>query len=140
MSHLQAEREKYVAVRKWFISLSELRGKERSLLYGDYYSLHSSPSSLAFLRLWDQSERYITAVNWGATSETLTLKLAPTGKFNRNVLLSCIIFSYAIIHHCLTEGGQKALLHAVTYASRSQSHCSRVHFSLTPCSLFLQKE
>ncbi|KAM7377448.1 hypothetical protein PAMA_013977 [Pampus argenteus] len=74
----EAKRKEHVAVRKWFKSLSELRGKERSLLHGDYYPLQSSASSLAFLRLWDQSERYITAVNWGAASETLALKLAPT--------------------------------------------------------------
>ncbi|XP_053198896.1 solute carrier family 3 member 2a [Scomber japonicus] len=74
----EAERKEHVAVRKWFRTLSEMRGKERSLLHGDYYSLHSSPNSLAFLRLWDQSERYITAVNLGNKSETVTFKLAPT--------------------------------------------------------------
>lgn len=74
----EAARKEQVAVRKWFKSLSELRGKERSLLHGDYYSLQSSASSLAFLRLWDQSERYITAVNLGTAPETLSLKLAPT--------------------------------------------------------------
>lgn len=70
---LQAEKEERVALKKWFRALSELRGKERSLLHGDYYSLFSSDSSLAFLRLWDQSERFITAVNWGTTPEKLTL-------------------------------------------------------------------
>ncbi|XP_054457238.1 solute carrier family 3 member 2a [Anoplopoma fimbria] len=74
----EAERTERVAVKKWFKSLSELRGKERSLLHGDYYSLFSSNSSLSFLRVWDQSERYITAVNWGSASELLALKLAPT--------------------------------------------------------------
>uniref|UniRef100_A0A8D3B6W9 Glycosyl hydrolase family 13 catalytic domain-containing protein n=1 Tax=Scophthalmus maximus TaxID=52904 RepID=A0A8D3B6W9_SCOMX len=74
----EAERKEQVAVRKWFKSLSDLRGKERSLLHGDYYPLYSSASSLAFLRLWDQSDRYITAVNWGAAPETLKLSLAPT--------------------------------------------------------------
>ncbi|KAM9835068.1 solute carrier family 3 member 2a isoform X1 [Syngnathus typhle] len=76
----EAQRKEYVGVRKWFRSLSDLRGKERSLLYGDYYTLQSSVSSLAFLRLWDQSERYITAVNWGNASETLQLALAPTAE------------------------------------------------------------
>ncbi|XP_061566335.1 solute carrier family 3 member 2a [Cololabis saira] len=74
----EANRTEQVAVMKWFTSLSDLRGKERSLLHGDYYSLHSSASSLAFLRLWDQSERYITAVNWGSQPETLTPLLSPT--------------------------------------------------------------
>ncbi|XP_054608408.1 solute carrier family 3 member 2a [Dunckerocampus dactyliophorus] len=74
----EAERKEYIAVRKWFKSLSDLRGKERSLLHGDYYSLQSSATSLSFLRLWDQSDRFITAVNWGYAPETLELKLPPT--------------------------------------------------------------
>ncbi|CAJ1086388.1 solute carrier family 3 member 2a [Xyrichtys novacula] len=74
----KAEREKLVSKRNWFKSLSEMRGKERSLLHGDYYSLYSADSSIAFLRLWDQSDRYITAVNWGTTTEKLTFTLTPT--------------------------------------------------------------
>lgn len=74
----EVQRKEYVAVRKWFRSLSELRVKERSLLHGDYYPLSSSASSLSFLRIWDQSERYITAVNWGAASETFAFKLEAT--------------------------------------------------------------
>lgn len=77
---VKAENMKRGELRKWFISLSDLRGKERALLHGDYYSLYSSATSLAFLRLWDQSERYITAVNWGTAPETFTFKLATTGK------------------------------------------------------------
>ncbi|TNN53255.1 4F2 cell-surface antigen heavy chain [Liparis tanakae] len=76
----EAQRTERIAVRKWFRALSDLRGKERSLLHGDYYPLFSSASSLSFVRSWDQSERYITAVNWGAAAELLALKLAPTGK------------------------------------------------------------
>lgn len=74
----EAERKERVSIKRWFTSLSDLRGKERSLLYGNYFPLYSSASSLSFLRVWDQSERYITAVNWGAAPETLTLTLAPT--------------------------------------------------------------
>uniref|UniRef100_UPI0037E949A2 solute carrier family 3 member 2a n=1 Tax=Semicossyphus pulcher TaxID=241346 RepID=UPI0037E949A2 len=74
----KAERKERIDVKNWFKALSELRGKERSLLHGDYYPLYSSDSSIAFLRLWDQSERYVTAVNWGTTPEKLTLTLAPT--------------------------------------------------------------
>lgn len=77
---VKAENKERVELREWFISLSDLRGKERSLLHGDYYSLYSSATSLAFLRVWDQSERYITAVNWGTAPETFTFNLASTGK------------------------------------------------------------
>ncbi|MEQ2204231.1 hypothetical protein XENOCAPTIV_010082, partial [Xenoophorus captivus] len=75
---LPANRTERSTLRSWFKSLSELRGKERSLLHGDYYPLNSSTSSLAFLRVWDQSERYITVVNWGAKPSKLKLTLPPT--------------------------------------------------------------
>lgn len=69
-------RQGYLSCRSWFRSLSELRGKERSLLHGDFHLLHASSSSLAFLRVWDQSQRYVTAVNWGSSTTTLSLHLA----------------------------------------------------------------
>ncbi|GAA6216220.1 4F2 cell-surface antigen heavy chain [Lates japonicus] len=74
----EAVRKEHVAVKKWFKSLSDLRVKERSLLHGDYYPLYSSHTALSFLRLWDQSDRYITAVNWGEQPETITFTLPPT--------------------------------------------------------------
>uniref|UniRef100_A0A673H7M0 Zgc:158423 n=1 Tax=Sinocyclocheilus rhinocerous TaxID=307959 RepID=A0A673H7M0_9TELE len=66
-------REERIAVRDFFKALSDLRGKERSLLHGEYVSLHSSATSLAFLRLWDQSERFLTAMNWGNDPVTMIL-------------------------------------------------------------------
>ncbi|KAJ3584905.1 hypothetical protein NHX12_013628 [Muraenolepis orangiensis] len=69
----EAVRKEHVECRKWFKALSDLRGKERSLLHGEYQTLHASPGSLAFLRLWDQSERYVTAVNWGQPPVKLSL-------------------------------------------------------------------
>ncbi|GAA6104360.1 4F2 cell-surface antigen heavy chain-like [Tachysurus ichikawai] len=67
---IRAERS---AVRSFFKSLSDLRGKERALLHGEYTTLHSSRSSFAFLRLWDQSERFITAINWGNSPVTIIM-------------------------------------------------------------------
>uniref|UniRef100_A0A672K0R4 Solute carrier family 3 member 2a n=1 Tax=Sinocyclocheilus grahami TaxID=75366 RepID=A0A672K0R4_SINGR len=67
---LQEER---IAVHNVFKALSDLRGKERSLLHGEYVSLHSSATSLAFLRLWDQSDRFLTAMNWGNDPVTMIL-------------------------------------------------------------------
>ncbi|XP_007248112.2 4F2 cell-surface antigen heavy chain [Astyanax mexicanus] len=66
-------REKRSEVRSFFKSLSDLKGKERALLHGEFISLHSSASSFAFLRLWDQSERFITVLNWAETPVTVTL-------------------------------------------------------------------
>uniref|UniRef100_A0A672RQB7 Solute carrier family 3 member 2a n=1 Tax=Sinocyclocheilus grahami TaxID=75366 RepID=A0A672RQB7_SINGR len=65
--------EEHIAARNFFKTLTHLRGKERSLLHGEYVSLFSSPTSLAFVRLWDQSERFLTAVNWGNDPVTMNL-------------------------------------------------------------------
>lgn len=73
-------------IRKWFILLSDVRGKERSLRHGDFYPLHSTATSLSFLRLWDQSDRFITAVNWGTDSVALKLKLTKEGEHSHPVL------------------------------------------------------
>lgn len=78
--HFKAAQKERMEMRKWFISLSDVRGKERSLLHGDYYPLHSTATSLSFLRLWDQSERFITAVNWGSAPVTMKLKLVKEGE------------------------------------------------------------
>ncbi|XP_063042313.1 amino acid transporter heavy chain SLC3A2-like [Engraulis encrasicolus] len=71
---IQEQRAELKARRDWFRVLSDLRGKERSLAHGDYAALHSSDSSLAYVRLWDQSQRFITAVNWGNSSVTLKMQ------------------------------------------------------------------
>ncbi|XP_051576402.1 4F2 cell-surface antigen heavy chain-like [Myxocyprinus asiaticus] len=65
--------EERTAVRDFFKSLSDLKGKERALLHGEFVSLYSSPSALAFLRIWDQSERFLVAINWGNAAVTMTL-------------------------------------------------------------------
>ncbi|CAL8327158.1 unnamed protein product [Lota lota] len=70
----EADRKMRLECRKWFKALSDLRGKERSLLHGEYQTLNSSANALAYLRLWDQSDRYVTAVNWGSAPATLSLK------------------------------------------------------------------
>ncbi|XP_044125678.1 4F2 cell-surface antigen heavy chain [Bufo gargarizans] len=49
--------------------LSELRGKERALLHGDFTLLHHTDRALAFVRTWDQNERFVTIVNF-AEEET----------------------------------------------------------------------
>nr|XP_023659268.1 4F2 cell-surface antigen heavy chain [Paramormyrops kingsleyae] len=56
-----------------FKDLSELRGKERSLIHGDFDVIHSSNSSLAYLRHWDQSSRYLAVFNWAPQAVTLKL-------------------------------------------------------------------
>ncbi|TDG98517.1 hypothetical protein EPR50_G00201070 [Perca flavescens] len=68
--------EEHLEVRRFFGSLSELRGKERSLLYGDFLLLANSSSSLVFLRVWDQSERFLAAFNWAPEDATIGIAMA----------------------------------------------------------------
>ncbi|KAM6970729.1 solute carrier family 3 member 2b [Aplochiton taeniatus] len=70
---LEDERKERLISRNFFKSMSGLRGKERSLQHGDYIPLFNSTSALAYLRTWDQSERYIAAFNWGSDAVTLQL-------------------------------------------------------------------
>uniref|UniRef100_A0A8D0A421 Solute carrier family 3 member 2b n=1 Tax=Sander lucioperca TaxID=283035 RepID=A0A8D0A421_SANLU len=75
-------------VAGFFRVLSELRGKERSLLYGDFLLLSNSSSSLAFQRVWDQSERYIAAFNWAPEEAALPLSRAAALPQRASVVLS----------------------------------------------------
>ncbi|RVE57643.1 hypothetical protein OJAV_G00218350 [Oryzias javanicus] len=65
------------AERSFFRSISELRGKERSLMFGDFFLLFHSYSSLAYLRVWDQNDRFLAAFNWAA--EEVELHLSGAG-------------------------------------------------------------
>ncbi|XP_052046661.1 4F2 cell-surface antigen heavy chain isoform X2 [Apodemus sylvaticus] len=47
-----------------FRRLSDLRGKERSLLHGDFHALSSSPGLFSYIRHWDQNERYLVLLNF----------------------------------------------------------------------------
>ncbi|XP_062341547.1 solute carrier family 3 member 2b [Osmerus eperlanus] len=72
-STLKEERNQRLSTRTFFKTLSDLRGKERSLQHGNYIPLFNSTSALAYLRVWDQSIRYVAAVNWGGEAVTLEL-------------------------------------------------------------------
>ncbi|XP_066575131.1 amino acid transporter heavy chain SLC3A2 [Amia ocellicauda] len=71
---LKTQRTRRQSVRSVFKELSDLRGKERSLKHGDFYSLHSSREAWAFLRQWDQSERFLVALNLGQQEVIIPLK------------------------------------------------------------------
>ena len=93
----QADREAHVEHRKWFKTLSDLRGKERSLLHGEYHTLGSTASALAYVRLWDQSDRYVVVVNWGSAPAKLTLKSTGTNQSRQSFLLwfCFVLFSFS---------------------------------------------
>ncbi|KAI4874389.1 hypothetical protein NFI96_013694 [Prochilodus magdalenae] len=68
------DKEQKQSFLSFFEALSDLRGKERSLLHGEYLPLRNLASSMAYMRKWDQSERYVVALNWHA-SDPQTLQL-----------------------------------------------------------------
>ncbi|XP_059117490.1 4F2 cell-surface antigen heavy chain isoform X1 [Peromyscus eremicus] len=44
--------------------LSDRRGKERSLLHGDFHALASPSGLFSYIRHWDQNERYLVVLNF----------------------------------------------------------------------------
>ncbi|KAM9783281.1 amino acid transporter heavy chain SLC3A2-like [Neosynchiropus ocellatus] len=70
----QGERAERQSLRAFFRDLSELRGKERSLLFGNFTLLFSSSTTLAYLRAWDQNTRFVACFNWDSDSAVLPLR------------------------------------------------------------------
>uniref|UniRef100_A0A8D2DV28 Solute carrier family 3 member 2 n=1 Tax=Sciurus vulgaris TaxID=55149 RepID=A0A8D2DV28_SCIVU len=48
-----------------FRRLSDERGKERSLLHGDFHPLSSSAGLFSYVRHWDQNKRFLVVLNFG---------------------------------------------------------------------------
>ncbi|XP_038171258.1 4F2 cell-surface antigen heavy chain [Arvicola amphibius] len=57
-----------------FKRLSHLRGKERSLLHGDFHALASSSGLFSYIRHWDQNERYLIVLNFQDVSLSARLE------------------------------------------------------------------
>lgn len=68
------EEKAELSTRSFFRSLSDLRGKQRSLLIGDFVLLFNSSSSLAYMRVWDQNTRFVAALNWADEDVVLQLR------------------------------------------------------------------
>ncbi|XP_014648421.1 PREDICTED: 4F2 cell-surface antigen heavy chain isoform X2 [Ceratotherium simum simum] len=56
-----------------FRRLSDQRGKERSLLHGDFHTLESGPDVFSYVRQWDQNERFLVVLNFGDVSQPARL-------------------------------------------------------------------
>lgn len=72
--NMTGDKGEMTTFRNFFKSVSEKRSKERSLQHGEYLPLFNSTSAMAYVRSWDQNERYLIALNWHST-ETVTLQL-----------------------------------------------------------------
>lgn len=62
---MQGQSEDPGSLLSLFRWLSDQRGKERSLLHGDFHALSSGPDLFAYIRQWDQSERFLIVLNFG---------------------------------------------------------------------------
>ncbi|ELW52015.1 4F2 cell-surface antigen heavy chain [Tupaia chinensis] len=56
-----------------FRRLSDQRGKERSLLHGDFHALSSEPALFSYVRHWDQNERFLVVLNFGNVGVSTSL-------------------------------------------------------------------
>ncbi|XP_024430123.2 amino acid transporter heavy chain SLC3A2 [Desmodus rotundus] len=56
-----------------FRGLSDLRGKERALLHGDFHVLSSGPDLFCYLRQWDQNKRFLVVLNFGDVAQAARL-------------------------------------------------------------------
>lgn len=56
-----------------FRRLSDQRGKERSLLHGDFHALSTGSNLFSYVRHWDQNERFLVVLNFG--DESLSARL-----------------------------------------------------------------
>lgn len=61
----QGQNEDPSSLLSLFRRLSDQRGKERSLLHGDFHVLSSSPGLFSYVRHWDQNERFLVVLNFG---------------------------------------------------------------------------
>ncbi|XP_071974560.1 amino acid transporter heavy chain SLC3A2-like [Engystomops pustulosus] len=66
----KAQEDDKTSLLSQFKRLSEFRGKERSLLHGDFILLHHTDTALAFARVWDQNERFVSVVNFSPDTVT----------------------------------------------------------------------
>ncbi|XP_034955225.1 amino acid transporter heavy chain SLC3A2 [Zootoca vivipara] len=75
---VQSQNSDPASVLSFFKHLSELRGKERSLLHGEYTEAETSnPSVFAYLRVWDQNKRYLVVLNFAPREQTISIVTNP---------------------------------------------------------------
>ncbi|CAI5798158.1 4F2 cell-surface antigen heavy chain isoform X2 [Podarcis lilfordi] len=75
---VQSQNSDPASVLSFFKQVSELRGKERSLLHGEYTEAETSnPSVFAYLRVWDQNKRYLVVLNFAPRDQTISIVTSP---------------------------------------------------------------
>ncbi|XP_074128599.1 amino acid transporter heavy chain SLC3A2 isoform X2 [Sminthopsis crassicaudata] len=75
---VQGQDAQHGSLLSLFRELSDKRGKERSLLHGDFLVLPTPEELFAYVRHWDQNERFLVVLNLGPVSQQAELKV-PAG-------------------------------------------------------------
>uniref|UniRef100_A0A8C8VES6 Solute carrier family 3 member 2 n=1 Tax=Pelusios castaneus TaxID=367368 RepID=A0A8C8VES6_9SAUR len=71
---VKAQSDEPSSLLSLFRRLSELRGKERSLLHGEFLILPRTESGVfVYLRSWDQNKRFLVALNFAGTRSTIRI-------------------------------------------------------------------
>ncbi|XP_004874469.1 4F2 cell-surface antigen heavy chain [Heterocephalus glaber] len=70
---VKSQSEDPASLLSLFRRLSDQRGKERSLLHGDFHALSAPPGLFSYVRHWDQNERFLVVLNFGDLRQSATL-------------------------------------------------------------------
>ncbi|KAM4846734.1 amino acid transporter heavy chain SLC3A2 [Thomomys bottae] len=62
---VKGQSEDPASLLSMFRRLSDQRGKERSLLHGDFHVISSGSGFFSYVRHWDQNERFLVVLNFG---------------------------------------------------------------------------
>lgn len=73
---MQGQSEDPGSLLTLFRRLSDLRSKERSLLYRDIHILSSGTDLFSYVRQWDQNERFLVVLNFGDVGQPARLGAA----------------------------------------------------------------
>ncbi|KAM8970242.1 4F2 cell-surface antigen heavy chain [Sarcophilus harrisii] len=77
---VQGQDAQHGSLLSLFRDLSDKRGKERSLLHGDFLVLPTPDELFAYVRHWDQNERFLVVLNLGPVSQQAQLKVPGSGQ------------------------------------------------------------
>uniref|UniRef100_A0A673TDE2 Solute carrier family 3 member 2 n=1 Tax=Suricata suricatta TaxID=37032 RepID=A0A673TDE2_SURSU len=84
----QGQNEDPDSLLSLFRQLSDQRGKERSLLHGDFRVLSSGSDLFAYVRQWDQNERFLVVLNFGGVAQPARLPATASLPASVSLLLS----------------------------------------------------
>ncbi|XP_053133661.1 4F2 cell-surface antigen heavy chain isoform X2 [Hemicordylus capensis] len=75
---VKSQTDDNASVLRLFQQLSELRGKERALLHGEFLDANAtSAHAVAYLRVWDQNKRFLVVLNFAPMDSPVSFAPSP---------------------------------------------------------------